>query len=242
MLTIVKPWCGESRPLADIEKQLEGATRRVNPSEWLTTLFSARCIDDKTASAYLSQSPYYKNAKWDLPQEDMDWDESARSFEYDNPEDSEDGEENGGNEEAETSTVDPWQIENERLQQRFMDIFNDVLFYFGLGTSRRVLATESTDDEEDDIFYKYDAAWSEGPPHFSTRPDLLFLGEDVCQLPRALDSYGRDMSVKAEDRLELYRGCVAVTKVQKVGGRFGRDTLLAKVATCAQYVFRFLFP
>jgi len=166
----------------------------------------------------------------------MHWEGSEHSFGYDEPEDTEDGEDNGEKEETETSAVDPWQNENERLQQRFMDIFNDALFYFDLGTSRKALATESTDDEEDDIFYKYDSSSSEIPPRFSTRPDLLFLGEDVHQLPRTLNSYGRHMSVNLEDRQELYRGCVAVVKVQKVGGRGGSDALLAKVATCAQYV------
>jgi len=230
------------RKLAEIEKQLQGATRRVNPSNWLTALLSSRCIDDKTASAYLLQSPYYKGSKWDLPEEDEDWDESERSFEYDEPEDTEDGEGDEGNAEAETGAVDPWKIENERLQQRFMDIFNDILLFFGLGASRRVLATETTDDEEDDIFYQYDASWSEGPPRFSTRPDLLLLGEDVRQLPRSLDSYDRGMSANPEGRLELYRGCVAVGKVQKVGGRSGSDALLAKVATCAECVPLSLSP
>lgn len=67
----------------------------------------------------------------------------------------------------------PWRIESERLQERFVDIFNDVSSYFGLAISRSALATESSNDEEDDIFYEYDASRSENPPRFSTRPDFF---------------------------------------------------------------------
>jgi len=225
--------------MAEIEQQLQGAARQIAPSDWLAKLFSARQIDEKSASDYLTQSAYYKGAKWDLVE---DTDEVPGRYYEDDCSDSDEDEddveeaEEAGEEAIVYVPVDPWQNGNDRLQQRFMDIFNDVLFYFGLGTSRTVLATESTDDEYDDIFYPFDNrdCCSSSPPHFSTRPDLVLLGEDARQLPRALDWYSRSMSANPEERLDLYRGCVAVGKVQKVGGRGRSAAMLAKLATGAQ--------
>ena len=169
-------------------------------------------------------------------------DEDAESTEDGEDEDAERAEDERAVEETDapwTSSEDPWQNENECLQQRFMDIFNDILDYFGLGTSRRALATESTNDEEDDVSYEYQATCPDAPPRFSTRPDIILLGEDSRQLPRPLDTYNRTMSVALGDRDELYRGCVAVAKVQKLGGRRGHDAMLAKLATCALCVEHF---
>ena len=231
----------ETRNLAEIEKQLQEPVQHVRPVEWLTRLFSGRHIDEESASEYLAQSPYFKDAKWDLPEEEEDSSDDEKSFGYYDPHsDDEDTSEGYTDEEEqeENLPVDPWQSDNERLQHRFMDMFNDVLDYFGLGSSRRALSTESTDDEYDDIFYRFDDedTRNPNPPKFSTRPDLLLLGEDARQLPRSLSTYNRGMSVELGDRQDLYRGCVAVGKVQKVGGRRGLDAMLAKVATCAQYV------
>jgi len=41
------------------------------------------------------------------------------------------------------------------------------------------------------------------------------------------------MRVDLEERQELYRGCVAVAKVERVGFRNRGDRMLAKVATSA---------
>ena len=165
--------------MAEIERQLGGAARQVAPISWLADLFTSRQLEEQPASQYLAQSPYYKKHFWDLPENsEMDVDSShfdGETFE----------------EFDARCPADPWRNDNEGLQQRFMDIFNDVLTYFGLSQSRIALATESTADERDDVWYSYDEPGAEDPPHFSTRPDIVLLGEDVRQLNRALDSYTR---------------------------------------------------
>ena len=115
------------------------------------------------------------------------------------------------------------------IQHRFMDIFNDVFDFFGLGKMRKALATQSTDDERDDNYFDYNKLYLD-TPHFSTRPDLVMLGQDARLLPRAVDTYTRSMSV------DLYRGCVAIGKVQRFIRWGGIDVMVEKVATCARYV------
>jgi len=133
------------------------------------------------SSTYLNQSSYYKRSRWDLPHEDG-------------------GEDCYGDEDD----MDGWKKFNDRVQHRFMDIFNDIIHYFGFGDARRVLATEATKDERDDIYLNYDKNYR--PPKYSTRPDLAVLGHDLKQLPRSLDSYDASMSKDEEQRRELYRG------------------------------------
>lgn len=87
-----------------------------------------------------------------------------------------------------------------------MDIFNDVLLYFGLNHSRKTLATGAAVEEEDDVHYRYDWRDCWRPPRFSMRSDVVILGEDARELPRPLDSYHRGMSVSKEERTEIYRG------------------------------------
>jgi len=70
---------------------------------------------------------------------------------------------------------DPWEDANDRLQQRFMDIFNNVLLYFRLNRSRKALATNATGNEEDDVYYRYEWRESRRPPRFSTRLDIVIL-------------------------------------------------------------------
>jgi len=128
--------------------------------------------------------------------------------------------------------MDVWKKFNDRVQHRFMDIFGDIIHYFGFGDARRALATEATNDERDDIFLNYDNAWHD--PEFSTRPDLVILGHDSKQLPRPLDFYDASMSRDEEQRRELYRGCVAVGKVERSQRRGQCDRKLEKAANCAR--------
>ena len=115
-----------------------------------------------------------------------------------------------------------------------MDIFGDIIHYFGFGDTRRALATEATSDERDDIYLSYDNAWHD--PEFSTRPDLIILGHDSKQLPRPLGSYDASMSRDEEQRRELYRGCVAVGKVERCQRRGDTDRKLEKATNCARWV------
>ena len=210
---------------------MQGGARQLVPTDWLARLLSSREGDvksatgPKSADGYLLQSCYYNNDKWDIPQRlGADADAICLNEERDVDVDVD-----------ERRPKDPWKSTNECLQQRFMDIFNDIFCYFGLGKTRKALATESTNDEYDDVHYRYEKECSRDP-HFSTRPDIVILGEDARQFPRPLDSYSRDMSVDNEERRELYRGCVAVAKVQKVSRWDGSDKMLEKVATAAEYV------
>lgn len=251
--------------LAEIEQILQGGARQVAPSDWLRKLFGSRQLDIESAREYLAQSPYYKNRKWDIPREteeveserERDPDRSYHRYdntlwtmqtndreneddeddeEEDEDEDEEEDEDNDEEEdEDEDGWTDPWEEANDRLQQRLMDIFNDVLLYFGLNKSRKALATNATSDEQDDVHYRYEKRGAYGMPRFSTRPDLIVLGEDSRQLPRAIDSYHRGMSILKEDRVELYRGCVAVGKVEKMAGNAAKCKMLEKLATAAEY-------
>jgi len=135
--------------------------------------------------------------------------------------------------------TDPWEAANDRLHQRFMDIFNDILLYFRLNSSRKALATDAINDEEDDVCYRLDYRSPTQFPRFSTRPDLIVLGQDERLLPRALDSYHRGMSTRKKDRADLYRGSVAVGKVGKVDGEGegGKSQMLEKLATAAEYAY-----
>ena len=113
-----------------------------------------------------------------------------------------------------------------------MDIFNDVIHYFGFGAARRALVTEATKDERDDICLDYDNCYRD--PDYSTRPDLIILGQDSKQLPGSLDSYNPSMSIDEEQRRELYRGCVTVGKVERSQRRGRTDRKLEKMGTCAR--------
>ena len=206
---------------------MQGGARQAAPTNWLASLFSARNGDARSASTYAAQSPYYVDGKWDVPEGHW-WDAEADKLDGESDEDYQ-----------ERRPIDTWKGANEYLQQRFMDIFNDVLLYFGLSEAHKALATESTDDEYDDIGHEYDKPGCD-PPNFSTRPDIVILGEDVRQLPRVVDSYSRDMSVDLNTRRELYQGCIAVAKVKKVAGEGGQDRMLEKLATAAEYVSRSL--
>jgi len=216
---------------------LQGRARLLVPTDWLAHLFSSReggiksAAGTETTNGYLSQSCYYNGDKWDIPQ-GLEADADAICLDEESDEESDEDLDVDGDE---LRQKDPWKSANECLQQRFMDIFNDIFYYFGLGKARKALATESTDDEYDDVHYRYEKVCSRAP-HFSTRMDIAILGEDTRQLPRPLDSYSRGMSVDKEERRELYRGCVAVAKVQKVSRGSGSDRMLEKVATAAEYV------
>ena len=132
---------------------------------------------------------------WKFKNEDESEEEEEEEEGDDEDEDEDDDDDDG------QGLEDPCEGDNNRLQQRFMDIFNDVLLYFGLNNARKAMATQPMDDEKDDIFYRYDYRdWARGPPRFSTRPDLVVLGEDSRQLPRPLSSYHRGMSVSQEGR------------------------------------------
>lgn len=128
--------------------------------------------------------------------------------------------------------IDVWKKFNDRVQHRFMDIFNDIIHYFGFGDTRRALATEGTKDESDDIDLDYNDPWH--APDYSTRPDLIILGQDSKQLPRSLELYGPSMSIDEEERGELYRGCIAVGKVERRQRRGKTDRKLEKAAYCAR--------
>jgi len=215
-------------------------------TDWLTNLFALRKIDTASACAYIAQSPFQVSASWDLPGKTvkkMDWDDDKeRSSFYEYYQHDYNGEENeadeddvggGSSEQARaTSSVDDFQEDNDRLVQRFTDIFNDALDYFGSQTTRFTLGTDSTDDEYDDVNFDYRYY---GTPKFSTRPDLVVLGEEERYLPRKLESFSRGMSVDAEGRRDLYGGCVAIGKVEKVQRRGREDRKLEKLANCARY-------
>ena len=192
-----------------IENELERSTTKLAPTGWLAGLFTQHDIDEELSSTYLNQSCYYKRDRWDLPHED-------------------DGEDRYSDE----GDMDGWKKLNDRVQHRFMDIFNDIIHYFGFGDARRALATEATSDERQDIHLNYDK--SHRDPGYSTRPDLIVLGHDHKQLPRSLDSYDASMSKDEEQRRELYRGCVAVGKVERCQRRGETDRKLEKVANYAR--------
>jgi len=121
-----------------------------------------------------------------------------------------------------------------QLQQRFMDIFNDILHHFGLEKRRKVLATQALTDNEDlEYFCEYDRF---GTAYYSKRPDLVFLGQDHSLLPRPMDTYTRSMSNDEAQRRELYRGCVVLGNVQQYRNLDLRgDVKLEKVGTCARW-------
>lgn len=178
------------------------------PEEWWEELFSLHGIETGPARVYLSTSPFYRDERWSLPKNNA----RARG---DPPLPADDD-------------IDA------QIQQRYMDIFNDVISDFTHnGLERKVLATKPTDDEVDDIYFHYN--WDGGrAPHFSTRPDLVLLGDDPMILPRSVDSYTKSMSVDLEERRELYRGCVVVGKVQRYQRENEVDRMLDKVAACAK--------
>jgi len=181
------------------------------PNDWLPALFSLHGIDTESANRYLDQSPYYMGGHWDIP--DADDTDTPPVLGLNDPEDT-------------------WKYQNDRIQHRFMDIMNDIIHHFCLGDSRKVLTTESTDDEMDDVNFNYNKLRRD--PKFSTRPDLAILGQDTRYLPRPLDSYESRMSIEEGDRIELYRGCVAIGKVERYQRRGWTDRMLEKVATCAK--------
>lgn len=191
---------------------------------WLTRLLAFHDIDQQSASEFVISSPYYKNGRWDLPV----LDDTSSTLE---------------------EPLEEWDIVlgvdaqkpmNDRIQQRFMDILNDVIHHFSLGNSYRALATDATDDEKDDISHEYGSADPPRPVQVSTRPDLVLLGRDIS--PQPLDSYHGAMSVK-EERHRLYQGSVAVGKVGKVQRQldsnddelYDSNETFTKVATCARY-------
>ena len=196
--------------MPSIEEELAGST--IAPKDWLPTLFSSHTIDARSANQYLDKSPYYVGGRWDMPDAD-DSDADPPFLGLDDP-------------------VDDWKHQNDRIQRRFMDIMNDIIHHFCLGDSRKVLTTESTDDEMDDVNFNYNKLRRD--PKFSTRPDLAILGQDTRYLPRPLDSYESRMSIEEGDRIELYRGCVAIGKVERYQRRGWTDRMLEKVATCAK--------
>ena len=200
----------EPRRFPRIEEEFDGSAAQLAPTSWLESLFTRHDIDVESSSSYLNQSTYYNCGRWDLPHYD-------------------DGEDQNRDDKGE---VDKLKKLNDRMQHRFMDIFNDVIHYFGFGAMRRALATEATKDERDDIRFNYDNHYRD--PDYSTRPDLIILGQDPKQLPRSLDSYHPSMSVDEEHRHELYRGCVAVGKVERSQRRGRTDKKLEKMGTCAR--------
>ena len=197
--------------MASIEDELSGSTAYA-PRDWLPTLFSLHSIDAYSANQYLVKSPYYVGGRWDIPDaDDSDTDPLVLGLE---------------------DPLDRWKYQNDRIQRRFMDIMNDIIHYYHLEGSRKVLTTEPTDDETDDLKPSYDRLLRD--PNFSTRPDLALLGQDTRYLPRPLDSYESRMSIEEGDRIELYRGCAAIGKVERHQRRRYGDKMLAKVATCAR--------
>ena len=208
-------------------------------NEWLTNLFSLRKIDRTSACDYITQSPFHIGNSWDLPERTVEeFSSDNRSPEslfysyYCYDEDAFGRNTCDRKRAVDAGPVDKHQEDNDRLVQRFSDIVNDVLHYFGLQNKRYALGTDSTEDEYDDLYcsYRYDE-----PPQFSTRPDIVLLGEDDRHLPRKLESYNRGMSVGQEDRRDLYRGCVAICKVEKIQRRGHYDKKLEKLANCARY-------
>ena len=187
-------------------------TIREAPQDWFKNLFARRRIDATSACEYLSQSAFYKAGRWMLPEP------PERVFSRSEPEGPPDGD------------VDS------QIQHRFMDIFNDVLDYFGFRSTRKVVATQSTDDEWDDNNFDYNQCYM-NTPRFSTRPDMVLVGQDARLCPRDVDTYTRAMSVDAEERRDLYRGCVAIGKVQRFTRWNDMDMMLEKVATCARCAF-----
>ena len=151
---------------------LQGTARlEAAPTERLANLFSSRQLDNHSPFEYLAQSNYYKNMAWDIPQ-DHAYDLEAEQFEHENLEDYE-----------ARRPKDPWKGANERLQQRFMDIFDDIPFYFGFSKTRKALATDSIEDEHDDIWYDYDDPSACDPPSFSTRPAIVILEKTTVSFP-----------------------------------------------------------
>ena len=190
----------------------------------MAALFTRHAVDVASSSAFLDQSVYYQSGHWDLPQQDADEDEDE---DYDV---------------SMLVDIDDRKEFNDRVLHRFMDIFNDVIHYFGFGAARTALATEATSDELDDIYLNYNSPGHD--PTYSTRPDLVILGQDAKQLPRPLDSYTASMSIEEEQRRELYRGCVSVGKVERCQRRGYCDRKLTKVANCARcdaFVLKFQF-
>jgi len=200
----------ESPKTPHIEEELSPQTAQFAPGGWLANLFTHYGIEAQSSSTYLSQSAYYKSGRWDIPDDEGELDNCWDDEDHD---------------------LDVLQVLNGRIQQRFMDILDDIIHYFGFAASRRALATEPTADERDDILLEYDDGFT---PEYSTRPDLVILGHDSKQLPRALDSYTATMSTDEEHRSELYRGCVAVGKVERAQRRGESDRKLEKVANCAR--------
>jgi len=201
----------EYRHSPSIEEELKGSATQLAPTDWLASLFTRHRIEAQSSSEYLSQSTFYKYGRWDIPFDEGELEDCL---------------------DMDDEAVDPQKIFNGRIQQRFMDIFNDILHHFGFGASRRALATEPTADESDDIYLEYDDHFN--PPDYSTRPDLIILGQDAKYLPQPLQSYTASMSINEEQRRELYRGCVAVGKVEREQRRGETDRKLEKAANCAR--------
>ena len=167
----------EPRRFPHIEEELEGFATQIAPTGWLSTLFTRHDIEAQSSSTYLEQSSYYKCGRWDFPDDKGELEHCW---------------------EEEEDALDVLKILNGRIQHRFMDILNDVLRHFGFGDARLALATEPTADERDDILLDYDEAWD--MPDYSTRPDLIILGQDAKQLPWPLESYNAAMSTDEEQR------------------------------------------
>ena len=98
-----------------------------------------------------------------------------------------------------------------------MDIFDDVIHYFGCGDTRKVLATQTTEgvwdaslpDIDTDTDSDSELSDCNERPNLSIHPELALSGEDPRLLPRSVYSYTQSMSVDVEGRRALYRGCVA---------------------------------
>jgi len=178
------------------------------PEDWLEALFSLHGITTSLAEAYLSTSAFYTRGHWPLPK---------------NP--------------ARPRGDPPLLREDDidaQIKHRFMDIFNDIIGHFTTRFNRKVLATQPTDDEDDDLYFNYDWELEGETPRYSTRPDLVLLGDDPVIFPRSVDSYTKSMSVDSWERGELYRGSVVVGKVQRYRRENEHDRMLEKVDACAR--------
>ena len=117
---------------------------------------------------------------------------------------------------------------DDRLQQWFMDVINDIIDYSGFSATRKALATQSINREPDENLSDES---SSAPPC----PDFVLLGQDDRQLPRRIDTYSPTMGMSKEGTWNLYRGCVSFGKVEHFGTQDLSETVLKDMSAYARY-------
>ena len=188
-----------SKPLAapSIEEELSNSRIQDAPSGWPAHLFKRRSVGQQSAASYVKQSPFYIKGHWDVTEERVSVVDDMGRYKY--------------------APLWDYSERSDRVNHRFMDIFNDIIKYYDPESLLKTLVSQSS-------VYDGPHYTSKGKPvHYKTGADLII----HAMAPGTYDEMEVDLN-------EPYRACIALGNVERVNrNRYDPDPL-KKIAQCAR--------